>query len=325
MNFLKSIISFLLLFSLVSCYAQGIKISELQEQSGTVNDGYIPYVIGGVTKKLNISKISKVDSVYIKNDTLFTAKNGITKSYKLASGADTLIAGAFTSVPSVGFNPGNNLTPSQIIKAAYYASQAPTATLTGGQTLELITGGANINYTLNWSAGRLSATQPLSTITVGGISQTFTQPSAPGTVSGTQVVGVQRNITNTFQNIVTTSDGKSGTASTSFTFLPKRYFGWVTTNTPVDADLITAGGELTSNFTKTWTQAAPGSAKYLVFAYPASFGLLPHIDINGFPSIASFNLTTRSVTNASGYTQSYNIYVSVNQFTVTGTTSIATY
>jgi hypothetical protein len=186
-------------------------------------------------------------------------------------------------------------------------------------------GGANVNYTLNWSAKRLIATQPISSIVVNGVSQTFTQPALNSTVSGTQSVSVARNVTNTFKNIVTTNDAKADTASTTFTFLPKRYFGWVATATPIDADLIAAGGELTTNFTKTWTQAAPGGSKYLVFAYPASFGVLPHIDINGFPSVASFNLTTRSVTNASGYTQSYNIYVSVNQFTVTGTTSIATY
>jgi hypothetical protein len=326
MNFLKSIISFLLLFSLVSCYAQGgIKISELQEQGTVINDGYIPIVIGGVTKRINISKIKKADDVYFRNDSAFVVKNGILQGYKLASGADTLPGGAFTSLPSVGFNPGSNLTPTQIIKAAYYDSQKPIATLTGGQQVELMVGGANVNYTLNWSAKRQIATHPITSIAVNGINQTFTQPSALGTVNGTYVAPVQRNVTNTFKNIVTTDDGKADTASTTFTFLPKRYFGWLTTNTPADADLIAAGGELTSNYTKTWTQAAPGSSKYLVFAYPASFGVLPHIDINGFPSIASFNLTTRSVTNASGYTQSYNIYVSVNQFTVTGTTSIATY
>jgi hypothetical protein len=325
MRFLKSIITILILFSCFNSYSQGIKISELQEQTGTVNDGYIPYVNGGVTKKLNVNKISKVDSVYVRNDTLFTLKNGTTKGYKVASGADTLPAGAFTSVPSVGFNPGANLTPAEIIKAAYYDSQEPIATLTGGQQVELMIGGANVNYTLNWSAKRQIATHPISSISVNGVNQTFTQPAINGTVSGTYTASVARNVTNIFKNIVTTDDSKADTASTTFTFLPKRYFGWITTNTPTDADLIAAGGELSNSYIKTWTQAAPGSAKYLVFAYPASLGVLPHIDINGFPSIASFNLTTRSVTNASGYTQSYNIYVSVNQFTVTGTTSIATY
>lgn len=326
MKFFKSIITLLVLIISISSFAQGIKISELQEQSSTVNDGYIPFVIGGVTKKINISKISKVDSVYVRNDTLFTTKNGITKNYKLAAGStDTVVGGAFTSIPTVGFNPGNNLTPTQIIQAAYYATKAPIATLTGGQQLELMVGGANVNFTLTWSAKRQDARNTISSIVVNGINQSFTQPLPNGTVTGTFVAPVQRNVTNTFRNIVTTNDNKADTASTTFTFLPKRYFGWVTTSTPTDADLIAAGGELTTNFTKTWTQAAPGGSKYLVFTYPSSFGALGHIDVNGFPALASFNLTTRTVTNASGYTQSYNIYVSVNQFTVTGTTSISAY
>lgn len=239
-------------------------------------------------------------------------------------GTTVIPAGPTTSVPPVGFNPGNNITADDFIKQAYYASQSPTSGISGGQQIELMASGSALSFTLNWTAGRNSATNPLQSIVVAGVSQTFTTPAAGASISGTQSVSVARNTNATYSNVVTTNDSKSATSTTSFTFLPKRYFGWVSSTTPTDAQIIAAGGELSSSIAKSWIQGAPSptGSQYLIYVYPASWGTLTRFDINTFPSLSSMQLTQRNLTNASGYTQLYNIYVSSNAFTVTSTTSI---
>lgn len=209
-------------------------------------------------------------------------------------------------------------------------SQSPTASLTGGQTMELMdpTGPA-LTFTLNWSAGRLPAginskpTATLATITVAGFPQVFAQPISGGSVSGTQQVSVPRNSNISFNNIVTTIDGKSATASAAFPFLPKRYFGWVSSSAPADDELLILGSELSTSKARDWTFATTPNMK-LCYAYPASEGPLTQFKINTFPSLESMTLTVRDVTNASGFTQPYNIYVSNNFFTVTSPTTVST-
>lgn len=239
-------------------------------------------------------------------------------------GGGFITGGPITSTPPPNFNPGSNISTEEFIRQAYYASQGPTAGLSGGQTIELMATGAALPFTLNWSAGRSGATNPIQSIVVAGVNQTFTTPAAGGSISGTQAVSVTRNTNTTYSTVVTTTDGKTATASTSFTFLPSRYFGWVNSQTPTDANIIAAGAELSNSNAKTWVQPAPGGAQFLVFAYPANEGNLANFFINTFPSLEAMQLTQRTLTNASGFSQTYNIYVSKNAFTVTGTTSIVT-
>ena len=58
--------------------------------------------------------------------------------------------------------------------------------------------------------------------------------------------------------------------------------------------------------------------QYIFYAYPATFpaslGALSSISIEGFGSLEAFTLTTQNLTNASGHTQSYYIYISNNTF-----------
>lgn len=241
-------------------------------------------------------------------------------------GSDSTIldGGPTTSVPPAGFNPGSNITVAEFIQKAFYDPPVPTASLSGGQQIELMSSGAALPFTLNWTAGRQSATNPIQSIVVAGVSQTFTPPPAGGTVSGTQAVNVVRNANITFSNIVTTTDSKTTTTTTTFTFLPKRYFGWVNSTNPTDASIIAAGGELSASNAKSWTQQPPSGSQFLMFAYPASEGNLSRFDINTFPSLGAMQLIQRNLTNASGFTSLYNIYVSTNAFTVTSTTSIVT-
>ncbi len=207
-----------------------------------------------------------------------------------------------------GLNPGTNELVA-FLNAVFYPSQPPTASLSGGQNLELHSAGT-FSATLNWSAGRQSATQPLNTITVAGTPQTFSQPSAPGTVSGTQSVTVTWNSNVSYTNTVTTTDSKTASATTSFNFYPKRYWGRSASATPDNTIILASAGgnqELTTTKAGTFTITASGS-NYVYFAYPASFGTLSGITVGGLG--VTFNLATVSVTNASGYTQNYYVYTS---------------
>jgi hypothetical protein len=231
---------------------------------------------------------------------------------------------AITGSVATGQNPNTNDLIAWI-NAIFYPSQVPTATLTGGSQQELRSSGTG-SATLNWSAGRLAATEPISSIVVNGISQSFTQPGAPGTVSGTQSVTLTYNTNQTFTNTVTTTDGKSASATTSFTYLPRRYWGRTSTEIPDNATILAAtggGSELSSSKAKSGFIVTAFGSNRIFFAYPSNLGDLTGLTIGGFDSLSAFVKNVISVTNASGFTQNYNVYVSTNTFSAT-TPSIIT-
>lgn len=236
---------------------------------------------------------------------------------------EILAGGAITSNSVIGFNPGTNITPAQFIQNVFYQSQAPTASLTGGQLLEFRVFDSTSN--INWIAGRQAGTQPLSSVVVAGASRTFTQPSAPGTTSGNVQVIYPANITTTYSMTVTTVDSKTATASTSFTFAPRRFWGRSALSTPTETIIeAVAGGssELSTSRAKSnFTVTASGS-NYVYFAYPAFYGDLTSIVIGGFESIDSFTKTFLTVTNTFGYSTAYNIYTSNNTFSATTPTIV---
>jgi hypothetical protein len=225
-----------------------------------------------------------------------------------------------------GVTLGTN-TIAATLQALLYPSQPPTATLTGGLQLELMASGADLPYTLNWSGSRQGATQNLSSIVVASVAQTFTNPSAPGTVSGTQAVSVTRNTNVTYANVVTTADGKTNTSTTtSFNFFPRKYWGRSATNSPSNADLLAAlggGSEFGTAKAKTSFNITASGTNFIFYAYPTSFGLLSSLTIGGFESLPTFTQSTVSVTNASGFVQNYYIYTSNNAFSSTASNIIA--
>ncbi|RKD19017.1 hypothetical protein BCY91_14160 [Pelobium manganitolerans] len=227
---------------------------------------------------------------------------------------------AITGSIATGQNPNTNDIVAWL-NAVFYPSQVPTASISGGSTMELRAAGTQ-TVTLNWTAGRQAATEPLYAIMVSGNLQTFTQPSAPGTVSGTQAVTITYNTNQSFSNTVTTTDGKSASATTTFTYLPQSYRGFISDvsgigNSSSDATIRGLAYGFTTSRAMSYTTGS-ASNKYFVYAYPASFGDLAGLSINGFPSLASMTKITRAFTNASGYTQNYNIYYTNNAQTTSG-------
>lgn len=109
----------------------------------------------------------------------------------------------------------------------------------------------------------------------------------------------------------------AGSASSSLTISPyaNKYFGTSASNSVDDATLRAGTNEVASGKAKSnFTIPISSGTKYIFYAYPASLGALSSISVEGFGSLDAFTLTTRNVTNASGYTQSYNIYLSNNNF-----------
>lgn len=227
-------------------------------------------------------------------------------------GGEIIPGGAFvTSNVEIGFNPGTNLTAAEIIKKVWYGTQ-PIATLTGGTTLEF-TSSPTVSQTLNWGATRQVGAVELATIVVAGVSQSFSQPAEGGTVNGTQGVNVPANVTTIYQNIVTADDGQTATASTTFNFLGRRYYGVVSDTTGIgsgtqDAVILA----LTNSFATTKTlSVSTGSitgTQFWVYAYPATLGALSSLLFNSIPALEAMNTTTRSFTNSLGYSQNYIFY-----------------
>lgn len=215
--------------------------------------------------------------------------------------------GPITSLASIGYNPGINISLEDWINSVFYDSQLPIAGLTGGGTFEFTADSTSLKQ-LSWTATRQSATQSLVSIIVNGIAQLFVPPAAGGTVIGALNVTINNNVTSSFTSTVTTLDGKVAVATTVFNFRHKFYRGFVSVSNPTDANLIAAGGIFATNYNASGVFTAPLSESYVAFAFPLSFGNLPTIKINGLA--VEYILTQRAFINPLGYSEIYNIFVS---------------
>ena len=271
------------------------------------------------TRDTNFTPVAGVTAMVFAHDSLYYYSVSQTKWIALGTGSSSQIPGGpITSLPAVADNPGTNIPVSTFIINEFYKNQSPTATLTGGAIIDYTSAGSTAK-TLNWSAGRQFATNPLSSIVVAGVGQSFSQPSAPGTVSGTQSVNVPANTTTTYQNVVTTTDGKTATASTTFTSELRIYAGFVSSTTPTSADIIAAtgssyvGGEFATSRNQSGSLSTPSGSKYVMFCNPVSFGV-PNITINGLG--VTYNITTITFVGPLGYSSSY--YLAIAPFPTSG-------
>lgn len=270
----------------------------------------------------------KVDSLYAINDsTIGYIRGDSVYSFRLRGGAGggaiarILPAGIITSDPAVGFNPGVNITADSFIIASFYQSRPPTATLSPNAVFEYMEEGDVMGGTINWTAGRQVGTKNISDIEITGpINQsfhpTFSNPSAPGTISGSQNIVFERNTYNAFTNTVTTSDGKIASASVVIDFRWKKHWGFVSTKPPSPSTVRALSGQLSTGKSMTsFSVAAPGAAAYLVYCYPAEWGELSSLSIGNIESLTAFSRYTVSHTNSYGATTNYYYYVSDNAFT----------
>lgn len=242
----------------------------------------------------------------------------------------TVPGGPITTLASVGKNPGINLTGAQWIINTFYGNTPPTATLTGGTLYEK--SATNKSHNLNYSYGRNTSTVLIKTdgtgviFSPGNINLFTTQPAAPGSVPGVQAVTTTANVNTTYTLTVTAIDGSQTVVTTSDTFLPNTYWGRTSNSTPTNSIILAiAGGGNVLNATRansSFTVTASGSNS-IYYAYPTSYGALTSLKIGGFESINAFTQLTISVTNASGFTENFYVYVSNNTFSATTPTIAA--
>jgi hypothetical protein len=248
---------------------------------------------------------------------------------KVVNDAVKITAGTISSLPAIGDNFGTNITTAEFIQSAFFRSQAPTTTLSGGTTLELMLAGATLSESLNYSIGFQTATvSPVTGSITSTDSKSYPLGSFTGTTSNVQSVTLQRNVNTTFTLTATSGDGKTSTAATTFSWKPKAYYG-CSTNVPTTTEILaTLGGSGYFSSAKGSSQLSttvPSDDYYHIFyAYPSSFGTLTSIKDNaGNQLINAFIVITLSVTNNSGYTQNYYVYYSNN--TYSGSTLQNTY
>lgn len=340
-----------LLFTFIVCFLSLVSIGQISQPNVLPNfqqfgsattwtriNGVV-YPFAGVvnatyadTASANLTTYKNIPGLEIRvGDKKFMRNSTATKWLDIAAGgggdivfnANRPITRDFSTI--TGVNLGS-LTVTTTLEALLFPSQVPTSALTAtynastatGFDLELMSAGAALAVTLNWTGGRQASTATLATINVDAVSQTFAQPSAPGTVAGTKAATVTRNTNTTFTNTVTTTDSKVSTSSVAFNWYPKRYTGYTSTSPPSSADIVSASGgvgELTTSKSKsTFSIVVTGSTQYIFYAYPSSYGALSSIIISGIESIGAFTSSTVSVTNASGYVQNYLVYTSNNTF-----------
>tara|TARA_R110002050_G_scaffold265465_2_gene406578 strand:+ start:16749 stop:17540 length:792 start_codon:yes stop_codon:yes gene_type:complete len=211
----------------------------------------------------------------------------------------------------------SGLTADEVLAQAYAGFVDPqfTAFAIAQSTLEV---GAEIsgNKTFSW-AFDLPENVADNTISILDVTGATTLASELSKVSPAVVdIGSVVKNTATFNRWKATAQDNQGndmeSSQVSVNWRWRRFWGFINNQNPDDATILAANSELSTSRSKSWNTGSPAGEQYFFFAYPASFGNLNDIVVNGFPSLATFTLSTRDFENAFGVIESYNIYVSNN-------------
>jgi hypothetical protein len=132
------------------------------------------------------------------------------------------------------------------------------------------------------------------------------------------------------------TSGKATSAAVVYTPKLKKYWGAASTTNPTDTEIIGLN-QIGNNCDWALNSAmssfnilVTGGSKYIFYAFPAPTALvgaltdITNISVGGFDSYSAFNKITRTVVNASGYSETYIIYVSKNLSSETITNIIIT-
>ena len=309
-------------------------------------------IVASNTLSANTATINNISGLNLsggsKTDSIVTVSGGVLRKVEFVSTLDTftsdfVVNGVANYLKWVNGEtvPARGKTAIQLlqegaIKTIHPTYSSPTLSIGTSPSAGNVEIGSSISVTLN------------STFTQNdGGSAVTTTYKKNGTAMGSNTDNIV-NITSAISYAVTVGYGQgackndnlgaldctgrigAGTVtSTSVTYtpLPARYWGYSASASPTDVDVrsVAGGGsELSNSKTKSsFNISIPGSSNHIFFAYPASLGTLSSISVGGFESISVFTLTTRTLVNASGYSQSYHIYVSNNSFS-TAVTGIIT-
>lgn len=168
----------------------------------------------------------------------------------------------------------------------------PTISISGGGNYEI--GSTRATTTLTWVWNKTIVSQSLNQ-GIGSLD--------PALRTYTYNTAISSDTTFT----ITGTDGTTQkSASTNVKFLPKRYWGVSAKTSLTDAEIIALSSELSTTRVQTRTFDCSGG-KYFYFAIKTSYCNGIAFKVGGL-SFSDMLVETRQFTNASGYTDSYNIY-----------------
>jgi len=246
--------------------------------------------------------VSLSEDVNINSISANTIFSGSTPLEQILSGNTYFDGNRVTTrsgVPSV-YTSANTI--SEFLEAYFFPSVPPGASLSpvGGSIFEFGNSSA-VNITLSWIATK--NTKPLTSIMVD-LEEMWngSGESQAGTTGRTLTV----NVNKTYSMTVYTSD-ESTSSSTSYSWRHKRYWGPQVADPINDAQIIALSNELSTTRAKSFSVTCSG--QYIYYCYPTSWGAAT-FTVGGLTT--TFILTTRTFINAYGYSESYNIYRSLN-------------
>ncbi len=216
----------------------------------------------------------------------------------------TASSGPYRAGTNIGFRAGAYGEVYIDFTGTVTAAVSPTVSLTGGTTVEK--GSTVANPAVTWDVN-----ETMTNITLSGPGLASTNVTGVGGDDSYTDTGRNLTTNGTYSIIVYDSDGNSASDTTSWTFTNRRYMGESTNRIPSNAELLAMN---VSWQAKGGSGAASPSGEYIIVAYPATLGACSSFVLGGF-STDPWPLGTNSVTNASGFAESYLIYSSDNLLT----------
>lgn len=235
-------------------------------------------------------------------------------------------------------------TVTEFLENYFFPAVAPSASLSGGDSREI---GSSTAVTLSWTATKntnaitainLASVSSGATITAGaGHTQNSAADISVTTPTGNTQSGSNSATTGTNTNatytLTVTAGALSSTSSTSVNYYNRIYYGTSSVDSSISDAQIRALTYSPLSSSRAVSSTDFGSSNYVYFAWPASFeGASPICHSTGPAptytatagtttncfkdgannNVTSFILETRTFTNASGYSSTYNIYRSRN-------------
>lgn len=168
----------------------------------------------------------------------------------------------------------------------------PTISISGGGNYEI--GSTRATTTLSWVWNKTIVSQSLNQ-GIGSLDPALRTYTYENPISSDTIF------------TITGTDGTTQkSASTSVKFLPKRYWGVSAKTSLTDAEIIALSSELSTSRVQTRTFDCSGG-KYFYFAIKTSYCNGIAFKVGGL-SFSDMLVETRQFTNASGHTDTYNIY-----------------
>ena len=168
----------------------------------------------------------------------------------------------------------------------------PTISISGGGNYEI--GSTRATTTLTWVWNKRIVSQSLNQ-GIGSLDPTL------------RTYTYETPISSDTTFTITGTDGTTQkSASTSVKFLPKRYWGVSAKTSLTDAEIIALSSELSTSRVQTRTFDCSGG-KYFYFAIKTSYCNGIAFKVGGL-SFSDMLVETRQFINASGHTDTYNIY-----------------